>query len=47
MSLQQFCSFLGELKLQTIPVLPQKKMAIWVVENILISLRIFYKMTQG
>jgi hypothetical protein len=35
-----------EETLQTISVLPQKKMAIWVVENILISLRIFYKMTQ-
>jgi hypothetical protein len=32
--------------LQTIPVLPQEKMLIWVVENISISLSIFYKMTQ-
>jgi hypothetical protein len=32
--------------LQTIPILPQEKMAIWVVENMSISLRLFYKMTQ-
>jgi hypothetical protein len=32
--------------LQTIPILPQEKMAIGVVENISISLRLFYKMTQ-
>jgi hypothetical protein len=32
--------------LQKIPIWPQEKMAIGVVENISISLRLFYKMTQ-
>jgi hypothetical protein len=35
------------MTLQTIPVLPQEKMAIWVVENISISLRIFLQNNSG